>query len=85
MVELFELKFYMDLGLLKMIYSYSEDETQPFRLMLFAILYLYKDSLECKAEFLLKSMKKINNTIVRKLSEKAIKSNKEVRAFISIL
>jgi hypothetical protein len=30
-------------------------------------------------------MKKINNTTVRKLSEKAIKSNKEVRALINIL
>jgi hypothetical protein len=48
-------------------------------------LYLYKDSLEYKVEFLLKSIKKINNIIARKLSEKAIKSNKEVRALISIL
>jgi hypothetical protein len=48
-------------------------------------LYLYKDSLKYKVKFLLKSMKKINNTTVRKLSEKAIKSNKEVRALINIL
>jgi hypothetical protein len=84
-VEPFKLKFYVDLGLLKMIHSYLEDETQPFRLMSFTTLYLYKDSLECKAEFLLKSIKKINNAIAKKLSEKAIKNNKEVRALISIL
>jgi hypothetical protein len=53
--------------------------------MSLATSYLYKDSLECKVEFLFKSMKKINNTIARKLSEKAIKSDKEVRALISVL
>jgi hypothetical protein len=75
----------VDLGLLKTIYSYLEDKIQPFRLISLATSYLYKNSLEYKAEFLLKSIKKINNTIVRKLSEKAIKSNKEVRALISVL
>ena len=75
----------MDLGLLKTIYSYLEDETQLFRLILFAISYLYKDGLEYKVKILLKSMKNINNATVRKLSEKAIKNNNKVRALISVL
>ena len=85
MVELFKLKFYIDPGLLKTIYSYLEDKIQFFRLMLLAISYLYKDGLEYKVKILLKSMKNINNAIVRKLSEKAIKSNNKVRALISTL
>ena len=60
-VEPFEPKFYVDPGLLKTMRSYSEDETQPFRLMSLATSYLHEDSLECKAEFLLESMKNINN------------------------
>ena len=75
----------MDLGLLKTIYSYLEDETQLFRLILFTISYLYEDGLEYKVKILLKSIKNINNIIARKLSKKAIKSNNKVRALISVL
>ena len=44
------MKFYVDPGLLKTIHSYLEDETQPFRLMLLAISYLYKDGLKYKTD-----------------------------------
>ena len=85
MVELFKLNFYMDLGLLKTIYSYLENKTELFKLILFATLYLYKDSLKYKIESLLKNIKNINNTIARRLSEKVIKSDNKVRALISTL
>ena len=74
----------MDPDLLKTIRSYLNVET-PFNLMLLANLYLYKNSLKCKAESLLKMIKNINNAAVRELYEKAIKSNNEVRALISTL
>ena len=67
----------MDLGLLKTIHSYLENETQPFKFILLATSYLYKDSLE--------NIKNINNTIARRLSKKVIKSNNKVRALISVL
>jgi hypothetical protein len=84
-VELFELKFYIDLGLLKTIYSYLGDETQLFKIISLATLYLYKNSLECKVKSLLKIMKNINNITARKLSKKAIKSDNKVKALISTL
>ena len=85
MVELFKLNFYIDLGLLKTIYSYLENKIEPFKLILFATSYLYKDSLKYKIKSLLKNIKNINNAIARRLSEKAIKSNNKVRALINIL
>ena len=84
MVKLFELKFYVDPVLLKTIHSYLNIKIL-FKLILLATLYLCKNSLECKAKSLLKTIKNINDIIVRQLSKKAIKSNNEVRAFISIL
>jgi hypothetical protein len=83
-VQPFKPKFYVDLDLLKTIYGYLNVKT-PFKLILLATLYLYKNSLECKAESLLKIIKNINNTIARELSKKAIKSNNKVRALISAL
>ena len=83
-VEPFDLKFYVELGLLKTIYSYLKDKT-PFKLILLATLYLHKNSLECKAESLFKSMKNTNNATARWLSKEAIKSDNKVRAFISVL
>ena len=53
--------------------------------MSLATSYLYKNSLEGKAESLLKEIKNINNAAARQLSEKVIKSNNKVRALISIL
>jgi hypothetical protein len=84
-VELFKLNFYVDLGLLKTIHSYLENKTELFKLILFTTSYLHEDSLKYKVESLLKNIKNINNAVVRRLSEKAIKSNNKVRAFISAL
>ena len=74
----------MDLNLLKTIRSYLNVKT-PFNLILLTTLYLYKNSLKYKVESLLKMIKNINNTIVRELYKKAIKSNNKVRALISVL
>ena len=84
MVQPFELNFYVDLGLLKIIGSSLDIET-PFKLILLVTSYLYKNSLKYKAESLLKIIKNINNIIARQISEKAIKSNNKVRALISAL
>ena len=84
MVKLFKLKFYIDLVLLKTIHSYLNVEIF-FKLILLATLYLHENSLKYKVESLLKTIKNINNTTVRQLSERAIKSNNKVKALISIL
>jgi len=74
----------VDLDLLKIIRSYLNIKT-PFNLILLVTLYLYKNSLKCKAESLLKIIKNINNAVVRELFKKVIKSNNKVRALISAL
>jgi len=74
----------MDLDLLKMIYSYLTVKT-PFKLILLATLYLYKNSLKYKAEPLLKIIKNIDNAIVRQLFKKVIKSDNKVKTLISVL
>ena len=83
-VQPFKPKFYVDPDLLKTIRSYLNVEI-PFNLILLATLYLYKNSLKYKAESLLKIMKNINNTAVRELYKKVIKSDNKVRALISAL
>ncbi len=47
-----------------MIYGYLNVKT-PFKLILLITLYLYKNSLKCKVESLLKMIKNINNAIAR--------------------
>ena len=84
MIKPFEPKFYVKPGLLKMIRSYLNVETF-FELILLATLYLCEDSFKCKVESLLKKIKNINNITARQLSKKAIKSDNEVRALISVL
>ena len=83
-VRPFKPNFYVDPDLLKKIRSYLNVKT-PFRLILLATSYLYKNSLKCKAESLLKIIENINNAIARQLSKKAIKSDNKVRALISAL
>jgi len=84
MVQPFKPKFYVDLDLLKIIRSYLTVKT-PFKLMLLATLYLYKNSLKCKVESLLKIIKNINNAAARQLLKEAIKSDNKVKALISAL
>jgi hypothetical protein len=74
----------MDLDLLKKIYGYLNVKT-PFKLISLITSYLYKNSLECKVESLLKIIKNINNAVARQLSKKVIKSNNKLRALISAL
>ena len=74
----------MDPDLLKTIRSYLSVKT-PFKLISLITLYLYKNSLKYKVEFLFKTIKNINNAIARQLFKKVRKSNKEVRALISVL
>ena len=74
----------MDPDLLKTIRSYLNVET-PFKLISLATSYLYKNSLECKVESLLKIIKNINNAVARELYKKAKKSDNKVRALISAL
>ena len=83
-VQLFKLNFYVDLDLLKTIRSHLNVKT-PFNLILLATLYLYKNSLKCKVESLLKIIKNINNAVVRELFKKVVKSDNKVRALISVL
>jgi len=63
-VQPFELNFYVDLGLLKIIGS-SLDIKTPFKLISLITSYLYKNSLKYKAESLLKIIKNINNAVAR--------------------